>query len=455
MKKHNGHSQHSVPSKARNVVASSRKATVVKNVARAPTRQRVGHSPVPVRVRKSSRDDIADIANAGDDMDLQSIGTLAPLDDAFIKVLGFEVASATGSRSMAIGSGAQATGTQSVALGAFSGALNANGVAIGFKSDASGDRTTAIGSGASAAADYSVALGRQAIASVANAVALGVNSLADRADTVSVGSAATDGSGFTRKIVNMDAGVISSTSTDAVNGSQLYALQNGLRDSGVYDPDTGVSLAVTYSNATKSIISLGDLGMPVGVMNVAAGVAGSDAVNVDQLNGAIDSLSIDLSASLKYVKVNSTGPDAGAAGLNAVAIGPAASARGPYAVAIGSAAIALWSTSVAIGTDSRASGPNSVAIGVNSLADGADTVSVGNIGHERKIVNVDDGDITAGSTDAINGGQLFLALGALQETVAAMRAQMQSLQGAIAAMQTEMPLSQRHPGQRDEHPVAP
>ncbi|RDS78740.1 hypothetical protein DWU98_21320, partial [Dyella monticola] len=208
------------------------------------------------------------------------------------------------------------------------------------------------------------------------------------------------------KIVNVALGEVSATSTDAINGSQLNAtdqalstLQDALENGGVIDPGTGQSLAVTYSNATKNIISLGNLGTPVEVMNVATGLAGSDAVNVDQLDGAITTLTNSLSASLRYVKVNATGSDA--------------NATGPNAVAIGSTATASITGAVAIGTGARALGANSVAIGINSLAAGANTVSVGNIGSERKIINVDDGDYSDGSTDAINGGQLFTLLGAL------------------------------------------
>ncbi|RDS78780.1 hypothetical protein DWU98_21175, partial [Dyella monticola] len=258
------------------------------------------------------------------------------------------------------------------------------------------------------------------------------------------------------KIVNVALGEVSATSTDAINGSQLNAtdqalsnLQDALENGGVIDPGTGQSLAVTYSNATKNIISLGNLGTPVEVMNVATGLAPNDAVNVDQLNGAITTLTNSLSASLRYVKVNATGADANATGANAVAIGSAASAT--------------IAGAVAIGTGARASGTNSVAIGINSAATGANTVSVGSIGNERKIVNVDDGDISDGSTDAINGGQLFNALGTFQAAVAAIRselraemqAEMQSLRGAMTAIQTEMPLLHRQSGQLDEHPAAP
>ena len=48
-----------------------------------------------------------------------------------------------------------------------------------------------------------------------------------------------------------------------------------------------------------------------------------------------------------------------------------------------------------------------MALGQGSIADVANTVSVGSVGSERKIVNVAPGTLSATSTDAVNGSQLF------------------------------------------------
>src|SRR5206468_444320 len=74
----------------------------------------------------------------------------------------------------------------------------------------------ALGNNAQALATGGVAIGLNSSATGANSVALGQGSVADQANTVSVGAA-----GSERKIVNVAAGALSSTSTDAVNGSQL------------------------------------------------------------------------------------------------------------------------------------------------------------------------------------------------------------------------------------------
>ncbi|HUA79999.1 MAG TPA: hypothetical protein VL997_06485, partial [Dyella sp.] len=256
------------------------------------------------------------------------------------------------------------------------------------------------GSNAAASGDNAIGLGSGAIATGNNAVAIGAKAIADAANTVSVGSA-----GNERKLVNLAVGDIGADSTEAINGAQLYAtdqavseLNDTLKNSGLIDP-AGASLAVTYTNASKAIIALGNLGAPVEIMNVADGLASSDAATVGQVTSAVSGLRTELSKNLNYVKVNATGTNAIANGTNAVAIGSNASTSSLGAVAIG--------------TGADASGARSVALGYNASAADDDTVSVGYPGGERRITNVADGVIGAGSSDAINGGQLFDALGAL------------------------------------------
>ncbi|MBD8162061.1 YadA-like family protein [Erwinia persicina] len=63
--------------------------------------------------------------------------------------------------------------------------------------------------------------------------------------------------------------------------------------------------------------------------------------------------------------------------------------------------------SVAIGNAASVSGvKNAVAIGANSTATQENTVSIGSKGHERKLVNLADGDVSATSKEAVNGSQL-------------------------------------------------
>jgi len=120
-------------------------------------------------------------------------------------------------------------------LGAETGASSS---AYGAGSKASGAYASAMGVNAAASASNATAIGYNAQASAANSVALGANSVASDAHSsanaadygfsgavvttakgvVSVGSAKNE-----RQIQNVAAGLVTSTSTDAVNGSQLYA----------------------------------------------------------------------------------------------------------------------------------------------------------------------------------------------------------------------------------------
>lgn len=99
----------------------------------------------------------------------------------------------------------------------------------------------------------------------------------------------------------------------------------------------------------------------------------------------------------------------------AVAIGPdqggtATNATGNFSIAIGSDTTASGANSVALGPGGASSGSNSVALGAGSNDGGqSNVVSVGNTNTQRKIINVGAGALGFGSTDAVNGSQLYSA----------------------------------------------
>ena len=170
-------------------------------------------------------------------------------------------ANASGNGATAIGGVTNASGwlstsigylSKSAGKGAYAGgaSANANGegaVSIGLESMSTGKHTAALGASANASAEAALALGASANASHANAVALGANSVTkaavasneatvngvyysgfaanNTASVVSLGDA-----GKERQLVNVAAGQISATSTDAINGSQLHLVASGLRD---------------------------------------------------------------------------------------------------------------------------------------------------------------------------------------------------------------------------------
>jgi len=173
-----------------------------------------------------------------------------------------------------------------------SSATGTNSTAVGPASTASATNAISMGNGASASANNAIAIGAGAQATKANSLALGANStttanLSDAAYTpvvgtktagVATGEVSVGSSGSERRVTNVAAG---SAATDAVNVSQLQALSTA---SVRYDTDGSGNLT------NRITLQGGNSNAPVTIGNVAPGVNGTDAVNVNQLNGAFDSL---------------------------------------------------------------------------------------------------------------------------------------------------------------------
>ena len=169
-------------------------------------------------------------------------------------------ANASGTSSLAVGTGSVASGDSAVAIGNDSTVTGGSAVAIGASATSTGKWSTALGDSANAKGEKSVALSKDSYAKDDNSVALGsgtITRLATNVTTatvngitysgfagnsnniavVSVGSDKTETytppdhstpgrtvtiTPHTRQIINVSAGEISATSTDAINGSQLY-----------------------------------------------------------------------------------------------------------------------------------------------------------------------------------------------------------------------------------------
>jgi hypothetical protein len=227
-------------------------------------------------------------------------------------------ATASGETSLAIGNHASATDKQSFAVGYKAQSTKADAVAIGTQAKAQADRAlsfgynssatksdaVAMGSNAKSQGMSSLAFGTNAISANANSVALGSNSLTEAAvatqditindkiyafagtaplSTVSIGKKDAE-----RTLTNVAAGRISNTSTDAINGSQLFAATqatDALGDIAVkYDlnPDGSANYdSITLGGTAYD--SVGETG-GTAITNVARGVDESDAVNMSQLN---------------------------------------------------------------------------------------------------------------------------------------------------------------------------
>lgn len=149
-------------------------------------------------------------AIGGADSSVANVGDIA--------IGGHAKAASNGSgAAMAVGSDSQALANSTVAIGPAAKASFTGDAAFGMNAQASGNlkAAVALGQNSNAQKESSVALGANATASATNSVALGASSSASRDNTVSVGS-----SSATRQVVNVGAGT---SSTDAVNYGQLQA----------------------------------------------------------------------------------------------------------------------------------------------------------------------------------------------------------------------------------------
>ncbi|OJL52665.1 adhesin [Escherichia coli] len=157
---------------------------------------------------------------------------------------------------IALGQGSIASKVNSIALGSNSSSAGENAIALGEGSAAGGSNSLAFGSQSRASGNDSVALGVGATAATDNSVAIGAGSTTDASNTVSVGNSTTK-----RKIVNMAASAISNTSTDAINGSQLYTISDSVAKrlgGGATVGSDGTVTALSYALKSGTYNNVGD-----------------------------------------------------------------------------------------------------------------------------------------------------------------------------------------------------
>ncbi|EFD0482183.1 hypothetical protein FFW73_26335, partial [Escherichia coli] len=150
----------------------------------------------------------------------------------------------TGAAAQAFGVSALASGTTSLAIGVGAEAAGDSSISLGSVSNAGGDNSVAIGMGASSSNDGDVALGSEAKTAAVTATTSGIinNKEYTYAGTRPVAALSIGDTGKERQLQNVAAGRISGISTDAVNGSQLFATNSALTQSGNNIRDIAVFL---------------------------------------------------------------------------------------------------------------------------------------------------------------------------------------------------------------------
>ncbi|EEZ9096697.1 TPA: adhesin [Escherichia coli] len=277
-------------------------------------------------------------------------------------------------------------------------------------------------------------------------------------------------------ITDVANGAVSSTSSDAINGSQLYSTNKYIADALGGDAEVNADGTITaptytiantdYNNVGEALDALDDNallwdedagaynashdGNASKITNVAAGdlsTTSTDAVNGSQLNATnilvtqnsqmINQLAGNTSetyieengAGINYVRTNDNGlafNDASASGIGATAVGYNSVAEGDSSVAIGQGSSSSVDTGIALGSSSVSSrvivkGSRNTSVTENGVVIGYDTtdgellgaLSIGDDGKYRQIINVADG---SEAHDAVTVRQLQNAIGAVATT---------------------------------------
>ena len=370
-----------------------------------------------------------------------------------------EVPPTTGGASVAFGNGATVTGTNAVGLGKSANVTGADAVGIGNSASVTGANAVGIGKGASVTGLNAVGIGTGASVTGLNAVGIGTGATSNKFNVVVIGTDANADSNDSIAIGNgaysTSSGAALSTASVAVGlkasakGNTTIAIGTNAK---VKNSKQGIAIGGGAADNDGAIVE-GDQSIAIGGNTYAKGdasivIGGDDTDNAN--SRTVDYTDIRtgniVSANLQTAVQQLTGVNLGNprwttadAGHASVTLGMKAHS-GNASIAIGTAADAKTRLSgttdvtnaVAIGTGAKANRDNSIALGGGSTTDLAgtkqtsytlpsgvvasweggkdtlpgDVVSFGSKGYERQLKNVAPGEVSATSTDAINGSQL-------------------------------------------------
>ncbi|MCW9699670.1 YadA-like family protein [Avibacterium sp. 20-129] len=306
--------------------------------------------------------------------------------------------------SIAIGNNVTTEFDNSTAIGTNASAVNSASTAIGVSAQASSINALAIGSSSNAQATQSVAVGTSAHAYSSNSLALGTSSSANGASAIAIGNSAA-----TAKQNSMAVGVQANA-----NGNGAAAFGKQANATG----DNTVAVGTSAIASTGGSTALGPLANAFGDVSLAVGnsskAEGGNSMAVGQNSQAVGASSM------------AVGQEAVAKGNNALALGYQAKAEKGDSLAMGYGAQATLAGSVALGagsvTGSAVKTSSATVNGITYSGFAGDkigssrVVSVGTTtgeNQQRQIQNVAAGRITATSTDAINGSQLYMVANTL------------------------------------------
>nr|WP_330165501.1 YadA-like family protein [Burkholderia sp. 9779_493] len=288
------------------------------------------------------------------------------VDDTYVKIdtSNSTVAAQAGTAALAIGTNTSASGSYATAVGNSALANGNNSTALGFQATSSGGAAVAVGNGANASSSHGVALGVNAQASHTDSVALGASSITDRNNSVSVGS-----STLRRQITNVAAGT---ADNDAVNVAQM---NSGLST-------TNAAIAATNLNVSS---------LSTGLSSTNSTVAGL-STDLSTTNSTVAGLSTGLSSTNSTVAGLSTG------------LSSTVSTVAGHTKQIGDLDDKLSKLeSGTTGLVQQANPGDDITVGANTDGNAVDFSSKTGA---RTLKGVAAGDVSATSTEAVNGSQL-------------------------------------------------
>lgn len=312
----------------------------------------------------------------------------------------------TGHNSSAFGYDNKAQANETTVVGHQSVASGLNASAFGSKATASGESALALGTGANATADSTVAIGNDSNATGKSSVAVGESTNATGVFSTALGDSST-ATGNRTVAISVDS---------KAKADESIAVGSASTSEGIRSIAIGANATATNESATVvGTHSTADIrGTVIG--------AESEAHN-HGFAGGYQAKATGESSTAIGVRANSTGLSTIAIGSDSVAnnkastaIGQGSQADASYSVALGKAATATHGSSVALGTATTTKAAVAVTeatvgkltYGGFAGTDATAVVSVGKEGdHTRQIVNMGAGEISATSTDAINGSQLY------------------------------------------------
>ena len=349
--------------------------------------------------------------------------------DGFIFAAGNATASPDAHNNVSYGVVANGTAT-SIAVGQGNSITSANGSssAYGNQNTVNGNQANAFGDGNTVTGAYAQAFGDSNVINGTNAIGYGYNNtVAGTTKNYRDRTFDNEPDSATLQTGSWNSNSVAIGSKNTALGSSALAVGNEAK------AKMSESVAIGHeAQADKT------WGIAIGTRATASDVR---------------SLALGHQAKSTGYKANAIGADATANGNHANAIGSSATATGDHAQAFGAGAQATGVRTNVFGSDAAATADYSIAIGnkanastANSIALGADSttrsatnvtsatvaghtyggfagtspvgsVSVGKAGQERQIHNVAAGKISADSTDAVNGSQLYSVANDLQTQI--------------------------------------